>query len=780
MTAKLTVTPLGPGRTGIAGVVSAALLSGAAALVSPPRAGAQALEEIVVTARKREESLQETPIAITAFDAAELQALSMSDISMLGDFTPNLNVSFSQGNSGGSNLGANIRGVGQFDFLITTDPGVGVYLDGVYLGRTTGAVLDLLDVARVEVLRGPQGTLFGKNTIGGAINVVTQAPSDALTGEVGLTVGEESRLDGRLSVSGPLAEGLAGSLSLASRNRDGYVERTVDGGELGDVDQLVGRAALAWQLSDRVSLDFSVDHTRQRQGSAPSLLAEVDPAASILPLWNAFVADPAPITPADVDLGSNFFSTEQTGPNRNDLDVTGVSFTLEAALGDTLDLRSITAWRELDAEFGRDGDNTPAQYVHTLNRVDQDQVSQELQLLGNAAGGRLDWLAGAYFYREDASDFNRPRLASGLFDALEALPAPLGPPGAPCAPPFFAPGCPGNPINVALDLDLNVLTEQEVTSYAFFTSLDYALTERLSLNVGLRWTDEEKDFAVQNFRENSGVVILPPGTTASDSWQELSYRAGLDFQSSENVLWYGAVSRGFKSGGFNGRPTAQGAVDSYDPEFLTSYEIGVKADLIGRRLRLNAAVFTNDYEDIQLLVRTVDPVTGSFLSVLQNAAEASVDGIELEATALVSDRVTLGFGLGHLDAEYDDTGGAIEITEDSELAQTPEWNVNASVRYEHPLADGAAIATRLDYGYTSSYFQDAANTASLEEGGYSLLNFRSAYRSPEDTYEVAAFVTNLLDEEYIVSGGSALGTFGTAEYTPARGREWGLSFAYRF
>ncbi|MEO0997051.1 MAG: TonB-dependent receptor, partial [Pseudomonadota bacterium] len=580
MAAKHRMTAGAPGRRNImSGMLAAVALVGLSAGLPQPL-GAQELEEIVVTARKREESLQQIPIAVTAFDAEALAALSASDLAALGSFTPNLNLAYSQGNSGGSNLGATIRGVGQFDYLVTTDPGVGVYLDGIYLGRTTGAVLDLLDVERVEVLRGPQGTLFGKNTIGGAINVVTRRPADSLDGEARLVVGDESRTDARLSVSGPLADNLAASLALGINNRDGYVERA-DGIDLGDVDQRIARAALSFAPSDRVDLLFAADHTRQRQNSAPSLLAEVNPGGSVLGLWNAFVADPAPIAAADVDIDSNFFSTSQTGTNRNDLDVTGLSVTVDVDLTPGLQLRSITGWRDMEAVFGRDGDNTAAQYVHTQNTVNQDQLSQELQLIGE--GERARWLAGVYYFSEDASDFNRPRLGSGLFDALEALPAPLGPPGAACAAPFVAPGCPGNPINVALDLDLNVSTAQEVTSLAVFGNLDYALNDRWAVNIGLRWTDEEKDFFVSSFRENSGAIILPPGTTAGDSWSELSWRLGLDFRPGDEMMYYAALSRGFKSGGFNGRPTAAFAVDSYDPEFITAYEIGVKSDLLDNR-----------------------------------------------------------------------------------------------------------------------------------------------------------------------------------------------------
>lgn len=742
------------------------------------RADEPVLEEIYVTARKREESLQQTPVSVTAFGTDDLQALTVSDISTLGNFTPNLNLAFSQGNSGGSSLGASIRGVGQFDFLITTDPGVGVYLDGVYLGRTSGSVLDLLNVERIEVLRGPQGTVFGKNTIGGAINVVTKRPGEDFEGTAKLVLGEDARVDTQLSVGGALADGVAAQFSLASNNRDGYVERLLDGGELGDIDQLVSRAALSWAPTDTFSATFIADATRQRQSSMPSLLAEINPAGSVIGLYNGLNVGGVALTPADAAAArADYSRTRQTGPSRDDLDIIGVNTTLEWQLAD-MTLRSITAYRDMQADFSRDGDSTPLQYVETANRVEQDQVSQELQLLGTARDQRLNWMLGFYYYKEDASDFNRPRLGSGLFAALEALPGQVN--GDACAAPFVAPGCTGNPINVALDLDLNILTEQEVTSNALFGNLSYLFADAWTLNIGLRYTDEEKNFAIQSFREGSGAVIFPPGTTAAEDWQEFSYRAGLDYQLNDDTLFYASASRGFRSGGFNARPTTEGALQTYEPEFLRSLEVGVKADLLGRRLRLNAALFVNDYKDIQLLSRSLDPATGTFISLLQNAARASINGMEVELTALLSDRLTLQFGLGYLDAEYDDIGNAVGITTDSELFQTPDYNANLALTYDYPLGNGASWSNRLDYGYTDAFFLEAINTRSLEESGYGVANLRSAYRSADGRYEIAAFVSNVGDEAYFVSGGSALDSLGTAEVTPARGREWGVAVVYSF
>ncbi len=763
------VTARGSGRAaGIVLLVCAGLLAESAA--------AQ-LEEIVVTARKRVESLQETPVSVTAFTADELESLSVSNLAGLGNFTPNMTVTYSQGNSGGSNFGATIRGVGQFDFLITTDPGVGVYLDGVYLGRTTGAVLDLLDVERIEVSRGPQGTLFGKNTIGGAINVVTKPPGEEPEGEIGITAGRYNRFDYRATVSGPIGDDrLRGRLSVARNDRDGFVKRTEDGQELGSIDQWVGRGSLEWLPSENLQISLAVDHTRQRSDSQPMLLAEINPTASLLGLWNGLVADPQPITPADVNLTNGFYRTRQTGPNRDDLDITGLAATIEWQVAGTT-IRSITGYRDMEANFARDGDNTPAQYTHTSNVVNQDQISQELQWFGTSFADRLDWLFGFYYYDEQASDANRPRLASGLFTALESLPGQLS--GAPCMPPWMAPGCPGNPINVLLDLDLNIFTSQDVTSYAGFGTLNYRFAEQFTLNLGMRWTYEEKDFFVRNIREASGVPVLP-GNNASDDWSEPSWQVGVDYRPNEDVMFYVSASHGFKSGGFNGRPTTEGAVDSYDPEELDSYEIGFKSELWDNRLRLNGAFFYNDYTDIQLLVRTIDPNSSTFISLLQNAAEATIRGFELESAAMLTDQFTLGLSIGYLDDEYDDTGGAIGITKDSQLFHAPEWSVVVSAQYDWLLGGYGHVVMRGDYSYSDSYYQDAVNTESIRQDSFGLLNLRVDYWRPDDRVGIAAFITNVTDRKHIVAGGAALDSFGEAEYVPGRPREWGVGLVFRF
>ncbi|MCG8443722.1 MAG: TonB-dependent receptor [Caulobacterales bacterium] len=770
----------------------------AAAMCLAPHGGARAQDDaetatagggvdtITVTARRREESIQETPISITAFDSEALRALSASDISGLGRSTPNLDLSFTVGTSGGGNSQATIRGIGQTDFLITTDPGVGIYLDGVYLGRTTGSVLDLADVERVEVLRGPQGTLYGRNTIGGAINVITADPTEEFEVYARATVGEVDRADLELGVSGPLVpDVLRGRLSAATNNRSGYAERVIAGDDLGNEREILVRGGLLFDPSDTFSAELNFDYARRRQNSTAIEMAAVNLDGSVIGLWNGFVGGPAgtPITPDDVDPDDDPFTTRGTGTNVNDLDQYGVSATLEWDLGG-LTVKSITGYRDIEAQFGRDGDNTPIQYVDTNNRLDQDQFSQELQLLGEL--GALSFVAGAYYFDESATDLNDVRLGSGLFDALEALPTSLdclaAPPGAIPTCPAQSPGVPGgpgNPINLLLDLDIDVFNQVENTSYAVFGDAQYDLSERVSVNGGLRYTREDKEYTLEHIRLGSGVPIIPL-TTVDNDYEAVSGRVGADFQVDAQRLLYASASRGFKSGGFNGRPTAEGELEAFDPEFVWAYEVGLKSDWLDRALRVNTAFFYTDYSDIQLQVRTLDPVSGTFVELIENAGAGRIYGVELEALAAPTDGLLLNVGVGFLETEYTDIGEAEGITLDSALPRAPDWNLSLGGQYSIPMLDKYELTLRGDYFYTSEYYQDIINTEEVKEDGYGLLNLRAMW-SPlnSDSYELAAFVTNATDELYIENGGSALDSFGVASYVPGRPREWGVSLTVR-
>jgi iron complex outermembrane receptor protein len=775
----------GPNSAGDA--LRAAVLAGLSALlaVGPLPAQEEALEEIIVTAQRREERMQETPVAITAFTGAELEQRSIGDLAGVGNFTPNMNFSNSPGGSGGGNNSQiYIRGVGQNDFLITTDPGVAVYMDGVYVARSMGSIMNLIDMERVEVLRGPQGTLFGKNAVGGALSLITAKPIDEFDGNVELKTGSRDRIDATGMINLLLIPGeLAARVAAQTRNQDGYGDRLVDGVDLGDVNEDAVRASLLWQPSDALTFTLVGDYSRGREESVAQHLVALDATnAPLLNLWNALVGFPSgvPMTP-DLLLDDEY-DTRQTGRSINDMDVYGISLTADWEVAG-LNVKSITAYRDGDVDFSRDGDNSPAPYVETFNNTDQNQFSQELHVSGKAFSDRLDWLVGAYYFNENAIDHTDVILADGLFDALEALPFPLIPLGPwPCPQPPGSPlpciGGPGNPINQQFDLRFDVYNEMDIESVALFGQGTWHLTDRWTITGGLRQTWESKDYLLIHRRLHAGTFVVPP-TEIGDDWSELTPRAGTEYQWTEDLMTYFVASRGFKSGGFNGRPTTQEAVESYDPEFVWSYEIGVKSEWLERRLRLNAAAFHNDYTDIQLTSVRATP-EGNLLLVVENAGEANVDGFEIEMVAKPAHWLDLSAGLGYTDAEYSKLNPGATVTEDTKFIQTPEWTFNASVQLTWPLADWGTVRLRGDYSYRDDMFMDANNTEALRQDGYGLVNARLAFTTTDEHWELALAGTNLTDKRYIGNGIAALDSFGTAEAYFGPPAEWALSLSYRY
>ncbi len=736
---------------------------------------------IIVTARKREENLQDTPIAITAITGDELANRGAADLTDIAAFAPNVDISSSpSGAGGGGNSQITIRGVGQQDFLITTDPGVGVYIDGVYFARSTGGVLDLVGLERAEVLRGPQGTLFGRNTIGGAISLVSRRPSNDGGGFAEVAVGNFDRIDVRGTFDMPIVEDrVLSSFSFVSRNADGHGTRLLTGEDLGDENSTSVKGTVLFLPSDTVEITLSGDYSRARENSAAvTSVGDFNPGAGLVGLYNGPANVPgflgtAPFTDPSTD---SLFTTNATGPNRNESDVWGVSATIDWDLSDDISLRSITAYRAQDVAFGRDGDNSPLTIRETNNDSSQHQFSQEFQLLGTSLDGRLEWVAGLFYFDEHAEDFNEVRLVSGLFGALERLPAPFGPPGATCAAPFLAPGCAGNPINVGLDLEFDQDLAVDNESIAAFAHTTFDLTDRLSLSLGGRYTRDEK--AVDSFgqRINSGALLIDE--ERSETYENFSGKIGLDFQVTEDILAYVSFSQGFKAGGFNGRALLANELTSFDPEELDAYEFGLKTVWLDGALVLNGSVFYNDYTDIQLTA-VVEAPDGSLVVSVDNAGAAEVLGAELEMELRPFDGFELFGAIGILDAEYTDIGTATTITLDSDFVKAPEFTSNLVARYRAPLGDWGDLVLQGDWSYRSSIFNDVQNSPEIAQDGYSLLGARIALETFDGDWTFSVFGRNLTDETYLVNGVSA-GAFGISEAVVGRPREWGVSVRRAF
>lgn len=494
------------------------------------------LQEVTVTARRTEESLKSTPIAITAVTGAELEERGAMRIDAVGDFAPNVNFSFGGTSSGSTSAAVMfIRGVGQNDFLPTTEPGVGLYVDGVYYGRTVGSLIDLLDLERVEVLRGPQGTLFGRNTIGGAINVTTREPADHFGAQVRGTVGTDDRRDLVARIDMPLSDSFKAGAALLTRDRDGYVHR-LDGVEQGGDDVLGGRLNFLWDINPSLQARLSVDGVREREESAPEVLLNVVDTGAFPTFFNSNAfgngsRDPACAGGGSLDNPNCYndqfalgpFSSASTGRSRSDVDAWGSALNLSWTLNDALTLKSITAYREVAADLSRDPDGAAFDIFSTQDAFEQHQFSQELQLVAQPWGGRANVVSGLYYFTEDAEDF-----------ALVTLVPPTSP--------LFVGGA----------------IENE--NYAFFSELTYHLTDRLHLTGGVRYTNESKSYRGTSLRGFGGPpsVSVLTGDAAGEQILDdgrVTWRASVSYDFAPTVTGYATASTGFKSGGFTMRIT---------------------------------------------------------------------------------------------------------------------------------------------------------------------------------------------------------------------------------
>ena len=772
---------VGTRRLAVPGVLFASIASGALAQEQRPDAAA-GLEEITVTAERRPENLQSTPISLTALTGATLESRGVVDVSGIGDLTPNLTTTAGTSGSGGnSNLQLYIRGVGQFDFLAATDPGVGVYVDGVYYSRAMGGIFDLLDVERVEVLRGPQGTLFGKNALGGAVQVVTARPTAELGGTLEATYGRFDRVDVRGSLNMPIyTDRAALRVAFSSKTADPYGKR-IDfttgrdiGNDMGDQDDFTTRATLLLKPVDRLEVLMSYDRTREREQSAPVALANADQTQAPVVLWNALVGGPAGTSFDNryVTSGANAYTSYATAPSPSNLDVSGGSATVTWR-GDALEAKSISAYRSLDAVFGVDQDGSPLNFASTYDTDTQHQFSQELQFSGTGLQDRLQWLVGGFYFNERTSDANNVRLLTGLYPALQALPGPLD--GSSLSNPT-APGGLGNPLNLSLDLNFDLDSVFRTSSYAAFSQETFALTDRLSLTAGVRYTKEHKTSTVSEFRTQSLTYVINPGTQVGASYSATTPKGSIDFRFTDDLYGYLSYSEGFKSGGFNGRPTAPQELTSFNPEHLESYELGTKATFWERRVRLNADIYYAHYTDIQL--RTNALKNGLVVVAVGNAGAARIEGFETELTVIPTPGLEIRESVGFTDFKYTALGDVPGLTLESQPIKTPRWTNSLSAQYKLPTRVGS-LTLLGDWSFRTKSYADAVNTPILATPSYPLFNARVTLALPDDHWSVAAYVNNIADRRVISDGFTVEGLgFYDVSYLPPR--QWGLTAQFRF
>ena len=733
-----------------------------------------AIEEIIVTAQKREESLQDTPVAVTAFTETAIEARGLDDISKIANFTPNLVFDTTSPISGlSSGAIVFVRGIGNSDFSLTTDPGVGIYVDGVYMSRSAGGVLDVLDIERIEILRGPQGILFGRNTIGGAINITARKPGNELGGQVAVTAGNFERRDVRASVDVPISDQLRATIAVSEKNRDGFVDRVLVGDRLGDDDEFSFRGVVVFEPADSLDFLLSIDHTEIDEQSAGSVLHGFTPGAGTVGYGLATFGDIGMgladlaryITDGDDDI------SYATGASGTELDIDGVSF-IGTYHGANFDLKYTLSHRQTEGGFNRDPDNSPHAITETLNPdYDHEQTTHEIQLTGAALDDRLKYVAGLYAFDEKGTD----NVYVPVF-----LPTPDLAVGFPAA--------------------IHNLADVDNKSEAAYLQLTWDLNEIFSVTGGFRHTRDDKEFVYTQYIaadiDGNPLPFFPGAVTETgdfrpgllpivgngsgvvdDSFKETTFKFGVDAHLFDGTLIYYSFSQGFKSGGFVLRYVEYAPqVRTFEPELLDTHEVGVKWQGFDDRVRLNAAAFLSDYQEVQ--VTFFDSLGGP---VTANSGSVDIAGLELELTALVTANLRLDVGYGYLDADYDEinpiAGLSLTIDESAKLVNAPAHSFNAGLEYGIPL-QGNELALRLDYAYTDDVFNDSQNSPFLFQKAYDTLNASLRF-SMGESLDVVAFVENLTDERFVESGDSNFGLgFHEANYN--RPREYGVTLRYRF
>ena len=716
------------------------------------------IEELVVTARKREENLQDTPIAISAYTGDGLDSRGLTSVADIGDLTPNMTYTNNPEVGGSTSVSTvYIRGIGQRDFLGTIDNGVGFYIDDVYIARTVGAVVDLLDIDRVEVLRGPQGTLFGRNSVGGALKLHSKKPEDAFGGYVDFMLGTDSQTLLRSTLNIPLSDQALSSVSLLSSQQGGYVEQPNGAGDLGNEDNTAFRAQLLLHPTDTLEISLAVDSSSEDEKGAPFVLVyagtTVDRGFAGFHNNNR-VPDSACAYPGGITSTNPLCYNEQwvgdinqgTGPTYSTTDTEGIRMSIEWDFSDTISFKSITAQRDLDAEFARDADASPVQVTHFYDSFTSQQFSQEFQLVGSSFDNKLDWIGGLYFFDEKGKNVNLLNFAIANFMSGAGF---------------------GN------------------SNTAVYLQGTWHATDRVHLTGGLRYTDETKTYdPVQTAGVNYldlpvGTPLVPLGKNETDA-QETTPLLNVAYDLSETAMLYGTYSEGFRSGGFVQRifPPLK-IVPSFGPEYVENYELGFKYQPAAGNLRLNAAAYVSDYTDIQ--VRTENPgFVGQFEA---NVGDAEISGYEVELAWQFHKSWVLEAALGITNAAY--TAIRVEpplkaaVNLDSEFDHVPENTSSLSVARDFQLAGGSSLLLRFSSTSHSGWFNNPFNTLNVVTPATDLYNLTGTWTFADRRLELKGGIKNLDDNKYLASGYENP-SIGFAEAIFDRGREWYLGARYHF
>ena len=703
------------------------------------------LDEIVVTAEKRAQNVQDVPVSVTAFSADMMEARGIATPQDLQFSVPGLVIGEQYQGPGR----VNIRGIGTENYFPGGDPGVPIHVNGHYTQNTAYVLRDMLDVERAEVLRGPQGTLYGRNAIGGNINIITKRPSDVFQGSFSGEVGNYNKRHVQAVLSGPISDNLRGRLAVSDDDRDGYIENVgnpSDDRETSDYTSV--RGALEYDLTSNIQVYLNAYY--------------FDDVASPGP--RVFTGDPANVTLSDPFKISNNTPSQQINKSE------GVSLDITWDLG-SAELRSLTGYDDTDLVIYGDRDATAVLNAEVGLFMPIETLTQEFQLLSTDADD-LKWVLGLFYYAENSRFALRSLREQTTNDV--------------------------NGDGVVDGNDPRFLfftaTDVESTSLGIYGQVDYSLTEQLELVLGLRYSiDEKTDDQTGIFIAAEGLPLPAPLTQPffqEDEWEEVTGKIGLNYHVNDDVMMYGSFSQGYKAGGF-----ALAQVGSYDPEYVDAFELGLKSRWMDNRIQVNVAAFHYDYTDKQDFQRLFDPVANQVLFKILNAAAATSTGFELEIQAQVTEALFIDASLGYLDAEFDDftsidntspIGGGLRDLSGNKLPYAPEVSVHVGIQYDWMLADLGALSARVDYSRTDEQFSNAFNRTAASSGlfgdadfipSYYMVNANMQWTSADESWHADLYVKNLTDE-VILSNSFVdfVGTWGT--YLAPR--TYGLKVGYSF
>lgn len=686
------------------------------------------LQEITVTAQKKAQSIQDVPIAISAFSADQIEAANITNHDQLAALTPGLFF----GKFSESRPQIYIRGIGSRQFSVGSEGSVGVFIDEVYMGRFSSGLSGLSDIERVEVLKGPQGTLYGRNTIGGAINVITKDPSEETSANAGVGVGNMGYLDWQAAASGPLTDGLIyGRASINFRERNGYVKNLTTGTGHNALDQLSVRTKLLFTPTEDldVSLTLDYNHANPEGGLQGEFVAG-------LPV----LATGGPHAPK-VDTTPSRFDEHYNSDSSFERDIFIANLRVDWNLSEVA-LTSITAYLDSDMVEARDLDSTSIDSIEHLTDEQAEQFTQELRLSSIPGGAftfddRVEWISGLYYLNE--KPIRTENLRGGLESVFSQIAASVGS------------GGPAAPIKLGeRHVDNMLIVDVDTTSYAAFGQATIDITERLALTVGARYTRDTKKLHSSGWSSHDGVppIIAPFDVTLSRRWSSFDPKLILDYKVSEDVMTYYTYSTGFKSGGFQfAKFNAFDASQTFEPENVKTHEIGLKATWFDQRLRTNINYFFYDYTDMQV-PKTTTGASGAPAITTLNAAEATVRGFEFDGSLSLSDELTWHAGYAYLDAKYDDyVFNATLDYSGNTMVRSPENTFNSTLEFARPVAEGL-LRIRADVSWTDNYYfePDAGATEGTEQESFALYNLSAAYEF--DNWVLSIWGKNLSDEVY--------------------------------